>query len=301
MTVGEVDEVAHVAAATWGSEEDADRRLRHAGADPDDLPGLAAFHARMNRMSCGPAAAREYHRIMAESDVRAVLPAIRTPTLIIDRATFDDRERAESQDVVSRIPGAVLERLPGPKSSIVDPEPLLASVRRFLGIAAPPEPSDTVLATVLFTDIVDSTRLQARFGDRRWKDLAEAHHASVRAQLERFGGVEQDTAGDGFYATFEGPARAVRCALAAIEAVRSVGVEVRAGVHTGECEVVDGKVGGLAVSIGARIASLAAPSDVLVSQTVKDLVAGSGLRFEDAGEHELKGVPDQWRLYRVAT
>jgi len=302
MTPAEIDEVVDVAAATWGSEEHAVESLRHAGVDPDDLPGLAAFQARMNRLSCGPAAAREYYRIMSECDVRSVLPAIRAPVLIIDRASFDDRERAESEDVVSRIPDAVLDRLPaGPKSALIDPEPLLASARSFLGVAEPREPSNTVLATVLFTDIVDSTRLQARDGDHRWKDLAEQHHAVIRAELERFGGIEQDTAGDGFYARFDGPARAIGCALAATEAVRSLGIEIRAGIHTGECEIVNGKVGGLNVSIGARILAKSDASHVLVSQTVKDLVAGSGLAFEDAGEHELKGIPDRWRLYRVVS
>jgi class 3 adenylate cyclase len=151
----------------------------------------------------------------------------------------------------------------------------------------------------LFTDIVDSTQLQARLGDHRWKQLAEQHHAVIREELARFGGVEQDTAGDGFYARFDGPARAIRCGLAATEAVTRLGIEIRAGVHTGECEIVDGKCGGLSVSIGARVASMATASQVLVSQTVRDLVAGSGLRFDDAGEHELKGVPERWRLYRV--
>jgi len=299
-TPQEIDEIAEVTATTWGSEEHAAESLRHAGVDPDALPGFASFTARMNRLACGPAAAREFYRIMAESDVRATLPAIRVPTLVIDRESFDERERAESEDVVARIPGAVLQRLPpGPKSSILDPEPVPAAVRSFLGIAPAPASGDTVLASVLFTDIIDSTRLQARLGDRRWKELAEQHHATIRAELERFKGIEQDTAGDGFYARFDGPARAIRCGIAAVEAVKHLGIEIRAGVHTGECEVVDGKCGGLTVSIGARVASTAAASEVLVSRTVVDLVAGSGLSFQDAGEHELKGVPDRWRLYRV--
>ncbi len=299
-TPREIDEIAEVTATTWGSEEHAAQSLRHAGVDPDALPGFASFTARMNRLACGPAAAREYYRVMAESDVRTTLPAIRVPTLLIDRESFDERERAETEDVLSRIAGAVLHRLPpGPKSSILDPEPVPAAVRSFLGIAPTPAPSDTVLATVLFTDIVDSTQLQARLGDRRWKELAEQHHSTIRTELERFEGIEQDTAGDGFYARFDGPARAIRCGIAAVEAVRQLGIEIRAGVHTGECQVVDGKCGGLTVSIGARVSARAAASEVLVSQTVKDLVAGSGLSFQDAGEYELKGVPDRWRLYRV--
>jgi class 3 adenylate cyclase len=151
----------------------------------------------------------------------------------------------------------------------------------------------------LFTDIVGSTERAAELGDRGWKQLLEEHHRRVRGQLARFRGVEVDTAGDGFFATFDGPARAVRCARSLIDAVAALDVEVRAGVHTGEVETIDGKVGGMAVVIGARVGALAGPSEVLVSQTVRDLVAGSGLAFEDAGEHELKGVPERWRLYRV--
>ena len=156
-----------------------------------------------------------------------------------------------------------------------------------------------MLATVVFTDIADSTARAAALGDRGWKELIERHHTTVRALLTRFRGTEIDTAGDGFFASFDGPARAVRCAQAIVEATGRLGLEVRAGVHTGEVQVVDGKFGGLAVNIGARVGAAAAPSEVLVSQTVKDLTAGSGLVFEDAGEHELKGVPDRWRLYRV--
>jgi class 3 adenylate cyclase len=256
----------------------------------------------MNRAACGPATARAFYQALTECDVRAALPAIRVPTLLIDRESFDDRERAEADDVQSRIPDARLVRLPpGPKTTLADPRPILDAVRSFLGVTPAPPPTDTVLATLLFTDIVDSTKLQAEFGDVRWKALAEQHHAAVRAILEANGGVEQDTAGDGFYARFSGPARAIRSAIEVAAAVRSLGIQIRAGVHAGECEIVDGKCSGLSVSIGARVMSRAGPSEVLVSQTVRDLVAGSGLSFEDAGEHELKGVPDRWRLYRVKT
>jgi class 3 adenylate cyclase len=151
----------------------------------------------------------------------------------------------------------------------------------------------------MFTDIVGSTAKSAELGDRAWRELVEQHHATVRALLGRFRGLEIDTAGDGFFATFDGPARGVRCAQEIGGAVRDLGLEIRAGVHTGEVETIAGKVGGIAVNVGARIASLAGPSEVLVSSTVRDLVSGSGLRFEEAGEHELKGVPDSWRLYRV--
>ena len=158
---------------------------------------------------------------------------------------------------------------------------------------------DRVLATVLFTDIVGSTERAAALGDAEWKVLLERHHETVRAMIGRYRGTEIDTTGDGFLATFDGPARGVKCAQAIAEAVQPLGLEIRAGLHTGEVEMIDGKVGGLAVHIGARVGALAGPSEVFVSQTVKDLVAGSGLAFEDAGEHELKGVPDRWHLYRV--
>ncbi len=158
---------------------------------------------------------------------------------------------------------------------------------------------DRVLATVLFTDVVGSTEAAARLGDRAWREVLERHHAAVRGLLARYRGTEVDTAGDGFMATFDGPARAIRCATAIVAAVLPLGLEVRAGLHTGEVETIDGKVGGLAVNIGARVGAMAGPSEVLVSQTVRDLVAGSGLMFVDRGEHELKGVPDRWRLYRV--
>jgi len=175
----------------------------------------------------------------------------------------------------------------------------LAEIRRFIGVERGPIGLDTVLTSVLFTDIVDSTRLQATMGDGAWAKLIRQHHAIVREALGRWRGVENDTAGDGFYATFDGPARAMRCALEIAERIRDLGIEIRAGVHIGECEVVDGKATGIAVTIGARISAIGGPSELLISQTVKDLVAGSGLTFEDAGEHDLKGVPDRWHLYRV--
>ena len=167
------------------------------------------------------------------------------------------------------------------------------------GVERPRPEVDTVLSTVLFTDIVGSTERQAQVGDRAWKDLVLRHHAIVREALGRWRGRENDTAGDGFYATFDGPARAIRCAQEVSAGVRELGIEVRSGIHTGECELLEGKCAGLTVSIGARVAAVAGPSEVVVSQTVKDLVAGSGLVFEGAGEHELRGVPDRWRLYRV--
>jgi class 3 adenylate cyclase len=177
--------------------------------------------------------------------------------------------------------------------------PVVDEIEEFLtGVRPPPRP-ERVLATVLFTDIVGSTERAAAIGDARWAELLRAHHAAVRRQLERHHGRELDTAGDGFLAAFDGPARAIRCAGAIGESLAALDVRVRAGLHTGECELVDGKIGGIAVHIGARVAALAGPGEVLVSSTVKDLVAGSGIEFEDRGEHALKGIPQAWRLFRV--
>jgi class 3 adenylate cyclase len=183
-------------------------------------------------------------------------------------------------------------------------DPLVREIRKFFedvwrGGWSKPE-TDRVLATILFTDIVGSTAKAVELGDRGWRELLELHHAAIRSELSHFRGKEIDTAGDGFFASFDGPARAVRCACAINESVRRFGLDLRAGLHTGECEVVDGKIAGIAVNIGARVAAQAAPGEVLVSQTVKDLVAGSGLTFEDRGGAELKGVPGEWRLYAVA-
>jgi class 3 adenylate cyclase len=180
-----------------------------------------------------------------------------------------------------------------------DPDEVAAEIQEFVTGSRPALGGDRALATVLFTDIVGSTQKAAELGDHAWRDLVERHHTIVRDLLVRWRGTEMDTAGDGFFATFDGPARAVRCAQAAVEAVRPLGIEIRAGVHTGEVEMIDAKAGGIAVIIGARIAASSRASEVLASSTVKDLVAGSGLAFEDAGEHELKGVPDSWHLYRV--
>ncbi|MGH2526952.1 MAG: adenylate/guanylate cyclase domain-containing protein [Actinomycetota bacterium] len=181
-----------------------------------------------------------------------------------------------------------------------DQAPVHAAIDGFIAeIGRERSELERVLATVLFTDIVGSTEKLAELGDRGWKDLVQRHHAQVRALLERYRGAEIDTAGDGFFASFDGPARAIRCARSVIESVRPLGIEVRAGLHTGECERIDGKVGGLAVNIGARVGGAAGPSEVLVSQTVKDLMVGSDSAFEDRGERELKGIPGTWRLYAV--
>jgi pimeloyl-ACP methyl ester carboxylesterase len=257
--------------------------------------------ARFERLVASPSAFRELGRILTEVDVREVLPAIHVPTLVIHREGDAIVPERQARYVADQIANATHVELPGEDHLpfVGDADAILDEVERFVTGRRPVPEIDTVLATVLFTDIVDSTRRQAELGDTGWKDLVERHHAIVRDLLKGHRGEEQDTAGDGFFVRFDGPARAIRCAQSIVESVRPLGIDVRAGLHTGECEIVDGKAGGIAVSIGARVMANAGPSEVLVSQTVKDLVAGSGLAFEDAGEHELKGVPDRWRLYRV--
>jgi class 3 adenylate cyclase len=235
-----------------------------------------------------------------ELDARGVLPTIRVPTLVLSRGGALAEESAE---MARSIPGARHEIMPGTARIVITEraDAYLDAIARFAaGVQAQEAELESILATVLFTDIVGSTARQAELGDLRWQQLVHEHHRLVRGLLARFRGRELDTAGDGFFAAFDGPVRGIRCAQAIVDGVRPLGLEVRAGLHTGECREVDGKVGGLAVSIGARVASLAAPSEVLVSQTVKDLIAGSGLTLDDRGERELKGVPGSWRVYAVA-
>ena len=252
------------------------------------------------RRSLSPGAAAAYVRTLMDADVSDVLPAVRVPTMIL----FSPPNRGPAEYFAARIPRTDLQELPKMEGDFtwIDDEThelTQASVRTFVASMERAEEPDRILATLLFTDVVGSTARQTELGDRGWRDLLARHNMVVRDLLARFRGIEQDTAGDGFYARFDGPARAVTCAREIVRAIEPLGIQVRAGLHTGECEIVDGKCTGLSVSIGARVASHAGASEVLVSQTVKDLVAGSGLIFEDAGEHELKGVPDRWRLYRV--
>jgi class 3 adenylate cyclase len=271
-----------------------------AGGLRDD-PAFVGWLGKLMRFSATPTAAEAFSRAWDETDVREVLTSVGAPTLLLFREE-EDGDRDEVEHTASLFPIARVVALPADHWSpyLADPEPTVDAIERFLdGVGESEASLDRVLATVLFTDIVDSTARAAELGDRAWRTVVERHHRAVRALLARFRGTEVDTAGDGFFATFDGPARAVRCAQACIEAVHALGIEIRAGVHTGEVETIDGKAGGIAVSIGARVGSKAQPSQVLVSQTVKDLVAGSGLVFNDAGEHELKGVPDRWHLYRV--
>jgi class 3 adenylate cyclase len=239
-------------------------------------------------------------------DVRDVLPAINVPTLVVHYTHDPWADVGQGRYIAERIPGAIFVELAGNCHipSMKEADELCDEFERFLLSArsgagwADPEP-DRVLATILFTDIVDSTAHLTRLGDAGWSSLLERHHAAVRRQLIRHRGRELDTAGDGFFASFDGPARAIRCASAIVEDVAELGIRVRAGLHTGECQVVDGKLGGIAVHLGARVASQAGPGEVLVSSTVKDLVAGSGILFDDRGAHALKGVDEQWHLYTV--
>jgi pimeloyl-ACP methyl ester carboxylesterase len=262
---------------------------------------IRARYGAFERAAASPAMAAALLRAITESDVRDVLPAIRVPTLVLHRAD-DAVPIAHGRYLAGLIPGARFVELPGSDHLPMagDIEVMVDEIQEFLtGVRQTGEP-DRVLATVLVTDIVDSTRRAAELGDRAWRDLLARHDASVRTQIRAFGGREVKHTGDGFLATFDGPARAVGCARAAVAGAGGLGIEIRAGLHTGEIEVVGSDVGGLAVHIAARIAALASPSEVLVSRTVKDLVLGSGLQLESRGPHTLKGVPDRWRLYAVA-
>ena len=269
------------------------------------VPGddeLVRWWAMFRRMSVSPGAALDLDRMNMEINITGVLPAIRVPTLVIQRT--DDRvvNAGEGRYLAEHIHGARYVELPGADHIPVagDSESVIRAIEDFVDdLPDLEEEPSTVLATVLFTDIVGSTATAARLGDRGWRELLERHHDVVRRQLGRFRGREVDTAGDGFFATFDGPARAIRCACAVTEAVGELGLDIRAGLHTGECELLGEKVAGIAVSIGARVAALAGPGEVFVSSTVKDLVAGSGIQFADRGFAELKGVPGEWRLFAV--
>jgi class 3 adenylate cyclase len=281
---------------TWGTYENNERSIRLVAASHADDPEFIARWARHHRLSASPGAIATILRMAADVDVRDVLGAIKVPTLIAHAPPT----REEAEYIAARIPGARRFEVSGPDYAIyLQTDTLLPEVERFVRGLDEREP-ETVLTTVLFTDIVDSTAKLVELGDAGWRELVERHHALVRQHLSRFRGEEVDTAGDGFFARFDGPIRAVRCAQAIGGSMRELGLDIRAGLHTGECELVGGKVAGIAVNIGARVAALAGPGEVLVSSTVKDLVAGSELRFEDRGLAELKGVPGQWRVFAVA-
>jgi class 3 adenylate cyclase len=292
----------------FGSEEHArefisDSYLRGAepASPPFDEPEFIAWNAKLARFAATPASYEAFVRMWLATDVRPLLGSISAPAAVLF-SSFDAEAEELARAEAHLIPGARLIGVATPNTVIWvhDPEPMVSAIEGFIESVQHEEAAlDRVLATVLFTDIVGSTDKACEVGDACWKELLERHHQVTRALLTRYRGREVKTTGDGFLATFDGPARAVRCAQGICEAVKPLGVEVRAGCHTGEIELMGAHVGGIAVHIGARVGALAEPSEVLVSSTVKDLVAGSGLVFEDRGEHELKGVPGSWRLYAL--
>jgi class 3 adenylate cyclase len=288
----------------FGPREHALGTVRSLGQfDPDETEAFVDYI----RYGASPGMLEALLRMNKDIDIRHVLPAVRVPTLVIHGADDEIVPPDAARDLAGRIPGARYVELAGVGHLALgnaEADQINVETRRFLddvwesGGWEELEP-DRMLATVLFTDIVDSTAKALELGDRAWRGLLERHHALVRRELTRFRGREIDTAGDGFLATFDGPARAIRCARAIVDGVRELGVDVRAGLHTGECEIADGKVAGIAVHTGARVAAVARGGEVVVSSTVRDLVAGSGIAFEDIGDHELKGIPGDWRLFKV--
>jgi class 3 adenylate cyclase len=285
--------------AMWGTGE-----FQHA-MNPD-MPWneeIRSAWARFERLAASPGTVALMLQLTGEMRVQAILSTVRVPTLILQHTGNSFITPAMSKYVADQIPGAKYVELSGRNTyHFVEPwRESFNEIAQFLTGEQPTVADDRVLATVLFTDIVDSTRRAADMGDRDWHALLDAHDAIVRAQLTRFRGREVNTSGDGFLAMFDGPQRAIRCAMAIRDAVHTLGIEVRAGLHTGECEVRGDDIGGIGVHIGARVSALAGPDDVLVSSTLRDLVIGSGLKFDERGAHVLKGVPGEWRLFAVAT
>jgi class 3 adenylate cyclase len=296
-----IDRDAAVAATVgmWGTGE----LQRVLNPDMPWNDEIRAGWARQERLAASPGTFSRMLPLLNEVEVRAVLPTVRVPTLVLHHSDDQMIPPELGKYVADHISGAKYVELPG-RNMYHFVEPWRASFREisaFLRGSQADVADDRVLATVLFTDIVDSTRTAAEIGDRAWHALLDAHDAVVRAQLVRFRGREISTAGDGFLAMFDGPQRAIRCAMSIRDAVQALGIQVRAGLHTGECEIRGDDIGGIAVHIGARVSALAGPNDVLVSSTLRDLVIGSGLEFEERGAHELKGVPGEWHLFAVAS
>jgi class 3 adenylate cyclase len=288
----------------WGTPQHA--RALAAALQPMATEEDTEALAMLIRQSASPGAVVALQRMNRESDVRGILGAIRVPTLVLNRTGDHPHIVGGSKYLAEHIPRAQQVEFPGAEHSISagNAPAVLDEIERFLQAAwdahlSEESEPERVLSTVLFTDIVGSTAKAAELGDRRWRELLSDHHGLIRRELARSRGRELDTAGDGFFASFDGPARAIRCASRISEEVKQLGIDIRAGLHTGECEVIEGKVGGIAVHIGARVASQAGPGEVLVSSTVKDLVAGAGIEFSDRGAFELKGVPGEWRLFAV--
>jgi class 3 adenylate cyclase len=270
-----------------------------AGVGKDADPAFIDSISRYMRAAANPSAVYAYEQMNGQIDTRPILPSIHAPTLVMNRTGDPCANVEAARDMASRIPGAKFKEYPGESHSMMldDMETVLSDIQEFITGERPIDSSDRVLATVLFLDIASSTERAAELGDRPWRNLLNSYYAIVRKELARFRGKETNTTGDAFLATFDGPARAVRCALAIALAVRQLGIEVRAGVHTGECELMGDNVGGIAVHTGARIMAKSEPGAVLVSRTVKDLVSGSGINFQDCGVHQLKGLPGEWRLF----
>lgn len=278
----------------WGTQEFSDALLEQG------CPTLAAneddrrWFANSLRVGASPEVAYALNRAFSETDLGEVLPAVRVPTLLLYREPYESK----SLEVASRIPGARTMRISGNDYFEIFLSPdVIDEIERFVAGEEAPAIPDSVLATIMFTDIVGSTERATALGDRAWRDLLARHHALIRRELGRFRGKERDTAGDGFFATFDGPARAIRAAQTIVGGVKELGLETRIGIHVGECELHEDKVAGLAVNIGARVAANADANEILVSQTVRDLVAGSGIAFADRGAHELKGIPGSWQLF----
>jgi pimeloyl-ACP methyl ester carboxylesterase len=295
-TAEEREHEARLVEETWGEEFDLSAVMPSADA------AARSWLVRRGRASLSPAGARDLILMNSKADVRDLLPSVQCPTLVLHRTDDRDSSVAEGRYIAERIPGARFVELAGVDHvPFHDPDQILDEIEEFLTGVRPAVHSDRVLATVLFTDLVGSTERATALGDAAWAALLERHNEAVRRELARFSGEEIDTAGDGFLALFDGPARAIRCGLAVRDALRPLGLEVRAGVHTGEVErPAGGKPRGIAVHVGARVMALAGAGEVFVSSTTHDLVAGSGLAFEDRGEHELKGVEGPRRVYAVA-
>jgi class 3 adenylate cyclase len=296
LTDGEFEGELASELATWG------RHLASGYEGTYDDPSFVEWNGRMARFAATPASYEAFERVTFATDVTGVLSTIRVPTLVIEKHDSPTGGPEAAAFVASQIPGAQVATTPGTEGVIWfdEPEPFVATIESFLGLKSPVVAVDRVLTTVLFTDIVGSTSQVAAIGDAPWTTVLAEHDVRARREVERHRGRFISSTGDGLMATFDGPARAVRSAQAMSRAVGELGLEIRAGCHTGEVELHGEDVRGITVHTAARIAALAAPSQVLVSSTIKDLTAGSGLLFEDAGEHELKGVPDLWQLYRVA-
>jgi class 3 adenylate cyclase len=281
----------------WGRRDALERFAARLNPQWADDPAYLEWFVWHHRLTSSPSTWVDFRRMQIDLDVSHALPAIRVPTLVLSKE--GDRENAEH--VASVIPDAEYVLVPGQGRAIQENDFAREAIETFLAGSPARRIPDTVLATVLFTDLVGSTTRAVELGDREWRSLLERHNDLVRMELARFRGVEIDTAGDGFFASFDGPARAIACAHEIVERMPELGLEARAGIHTGECERVGEKIAGLAVNVGARVSAAAEAREVLVSQTVKDLVAGSGIEFEDRGTHELKDVPGEWRLYAVSS